>query len=209
MLKELIFNKRNIKYLNFFVLIMIFIYMAYKLRYAVVSWDDMLDILVCTYDFTHGRYFTELFNILIIKTIPEILNIPIQNFAFISEGLTKASLFTFVIYIIGKCFSKHDKSLNKYNILVYILSCFIILSFIIPTGDNTIFSTMQFFCGYIVPFIFFIPLWLRISDYYVEKKSPTKKDIVILCILAILTGTGNVNIIIFIINRKDYNKNKG
>ncbi len=191
MLKELIFNKKNIKYLNFLILIFIFIYMAYKLRYAIVSWDDMLDILVDSYSFYHGRFFTELFNILMIKTIPETLNIPIQNFAFVSEGLTKAGLFTFVIFIIGKCFSGHDENLNKYNFLLYILSCFIIFSFIVPTGDNTIYSTMQFFSGFIVPFIFFIPLWLKISDYYVEKKSPTKKDIFILCILALLTGTGN------------------
>ncbi len=189
MLKELIFNKKNIKYLNSLVLVFIFVYMAYKLRYAIVVNDDITDILLGNVKFIHGRYFTELFSVFMVKTLPELLKIHVQNFAFVSEGLTKAGLFTFVIFIIGKCFSGQVKNLNKYNFLIYIFSFFLLVSLL--KGLNSIFDTMQFFCGYIVPFLFFIPLWLRISDYYIFKKSPTKKDIFILCIFALLTGTGN------------------
>ena len=172
------------------------IYFIYQYKYAVVIWDDIRDIIVRAPKdtYTHGRYFTETFAFIFIKIIPKMFNIPVQNYAFISEGLTKSVFLTFIIYLFGKCFSYKNKYLNSYNLIIYIISIFVLISLMSACNNYLIFETMQFFCGYIIPLVFFIPLWLKISDYYLcwgGVNTLSKKDILKLCILAFLTGMGN------------------
>ena len=63
---------------------------SYKLKYSIVVYDDILDLVINKLSFYHGRFVSEFLAFLLVKGIPEAFDINIQDFALISQNFVKA-----------------------------------------------------------------------------------------------------------------------
>lgn len=188
------FKNKHI-FIYFLFAIISVLYLSYNLRYAIVMNDDIDDFFPYNWDFFHGRIFTELLSFLFIEVIPDLFNIPIQNFAFISEGFLKAFLFVFLIYIsvfynFG-CGSNDKKSIIT-SVIIYILSIFTVLAIIFKNGFMFTFNINEYFQGYISAIIIFMFLWYILKNFYINDFNKiNKKDYIILLVLTLLNSTSN------------------
>ena len=102
MLKNILENKKFINASYYIVIILAFLFLLYKLRYAIVIFDDVIDLIIHNFKFYHGRFITELLAALFVKWIPSLLGINIQNFALISENIIKSLTIVFFTIVINK-----------------------------------------------------------------------------------------------------------
>ena len=201
MLKNILKNKNFINASYYIVIIIAFLFLLYKMRYAIVIYDDVIDLILYKFKFYHGRFLTEILAALFVNWIPSLLGINIQNFALISENIIKSLTIVFFTIVINKGFFIWKKSDTIYKPLLFIFSFLTLYFFIIGTAGSILLHTLQFFFGYILPLPFFIITWYKLSDYYINNKELTPTDTKILILLSLFIAQANelVCIILFII----------
>lgn len=186
-------NKRIIFYLNCFILILLIAFFTYKFRFYYVMNDDICDLIANNIITYHGRFLTQIISIMIVKTIPLLFNINIQDFAIFSEVIFKGIFITTLSYIISKSFFI-DKRENIFSPFLITISFFTIFFFLFSLNFMWIFDTLQFSMGYLFPMIFFLYLWYKIFYYYIKDVDYNNKDRVYLIISSIFVATGNIAI---------------
>ena len=201
MLKNILKNKNFINASYYIVIIIAFLFLLYKMRYAIVIYDDVIDLILYKFKFYHGRFLTEILAALFVNWIPSLLGINIQNFALISENIIKSLTIVFFTIVINKGFFIWKKSDTIYKPLLFIFSFLTLYFVIIGTAGSILLHTLQFFFGYILPLPFFIITWYKLSDYYINNKELTPTDTKILILLSLFIAQANelVCIILFII----------
>lgn len=172
------------------------------LENPVILFDDVWDYIVSDFNFYHGRIISELIGVSIIKLIPNMLHINVQDFAIISENIAKI-----VLYSLAPLFLTNYVLIMKVNenilwgpIYLFIFSFLYVLPHS-SAGGSLMFSTLMFFCCYILPLPFFVLLVSKVYDYYVFNIELTKKDCVLLVLLSIFVMQANemVGCITFVI----------
>ena len=148
--------KNKFFYINLLLFILAFIFISYEIRYACIYGDDIVDFFPYNWYFFHGRIITELVSVFLIKTLPSVLHIHIQNFALFSETVFKALIYCSVVYVISHSYNKFKQA----NIL---FSCSMILSFfvicaILVQNDFTahIVKMNEYYNGYITAALFYL-----------------------------------------------------
>ena len=179
-------------------LLLTFILFQY-FKNAIIVHDDIVDLMQNNVKFYHARYLTTFFSLFFIKILPNILGIHPQNFAVFSEGLLKVIIYNTLVIILSSAFFKFYN--KKYSFLslptgiIYILTFFTTLSFVVETHITPIFETYAYFSGYLVPIIFFILFWYNNSILFfnneLDEEKIFKKFVIIQSFLCILTCTGN------------------
>ena len=205
-MKNILKNKYIVSTANFAILLFFVVFLTFKLRFAYVMNDDIVDLIVADQPtFYHGRFFSELISFFTVKILPNILKINIQDFAIISEGLFKAVCFVILIHVIGKVFY-NDKQYNIFICFLNILTFFTLFSMLFDLNFINCFSTLQFFNGYLSPLILFILLWLRLLNLYKINNIQSCNNIefksfVYIILLSVLTTMGNeeIGIVSFLI----------
>lgn len=201
MLKNIIRNKifNNLVYL--LPIIIAFIFLMYKLRYAVVIYDDVLDLVINEFKFYHGRFLAEFIALVFVRGIPSLLNINIQDFAFISENILKSTILVFFTMTVTSGFFIWKKRENIYKACLFTLSFLAIYIYLMHIANALLLHTLQFFLGYILPLPLFIILWYKLASYYIENKILTSTDSKILILLALFIAQANelVCIVLFLI----------
>lgn len=205
-MKDILKNKYFVSTANFAILLFFVVFLTFKLRFAYVMNDDIVDLIVADQPtFYHGRFFSELISFFTVKILPNILKINIQDFAIISEGLFKAVCFVILIHVIGKVFY-NDKQYNIFICFLNILTFFTLFSMLFDLNFINCFSTLQFFNGYLSPLILFILLWLRLLNLYKINNIQSCNNIefksfVYIILLSVLTTMGNeeIGIVSFLI----------
>lgn len=195
-IKNIFDNKYIVFISNTFILLSLFFYLAYKLRFSYIQNDDIVDLFSHYINFYHGRFFTELFSIFIVKILPLKLNIHPQDFYIYSSQIIKSGCFVFLVYLMSISLYRFKKT-DIYITLLSIISFFSAMSFLIDLNYIHCFDTYQFFMGYIFPIICFFLLWYKLSDLYIKNHKLSLKNIFYLFFLALLVTTGNeqVNIV--------------
>ena len=154
--------------------------------------DDVIDLIINSFNFYHGRFISEFIAILFVKIIPNILNVHIQNFAVISECLLKIFLLIITVIIINKPLVQIWGNIKgKYWGIFYLLTFFTIYSFICKYDIYLLFHTLQFNLGYILPVPFFLLFWYRIADLYINNSEISKCSIFWLVFLPLYIAQSN------------------
>ncbi len=188
-MRNILQNRLFFNFVNIVILLAIFVFLLTKLKYSVIINDDMMDIISRTFLFSHGRFISELFGILLIKLIPDILGINYQDFAIV-QGILKSAVFCGLIYVISIApfrFRQKNISICCYSVL----SFFTIFSSLIQMDFVWCFDTYQFFSGYVGYLFVYIIFWYKIADNYLKNKSLSKKDLIVICLLAFITAQIN------------------
>ncbi len=177
-MRNVLQNKLFFNFINIVILFAIFIFLLIRLKYSVIVNDDMIDIIMRTFLFSHGRFIPDLIAILSIKLIPEIFGINYQDFAIV-QGILKSAAFCILIYVISLApFQFKPKNIS--------ICFYTILSFV------TIFSTLiQIDFVWCFDLFVYIIFWYKIADSYLNNKSLSKKDLIIICLLAFITAQLN------------------
>ncbi len=128
-----------INILNWIILSCIFLFLVFSLRYSVIVNDDIMDLINNRYSFCHGRFITELISTFIMVIIPNMFNIPLQNFAIVSEGTFKALFTTCLVYIISIAYFLYLPKVFKEK--YYLVLPFLI---VIYYSRNTIFLDRRY-----------------------------------------------------------------
>ena len=90
---------KKIYLLEKFILFFIFtVFFCVSMKYPCLSNDDILDVLCLPFFMDHGRFFTSIFKIFLLRELPEFLNIHYQDFAFFSQTIFKAVFLTLIIF---------------------------------------------------------------------------------------------------------------
>lgn len=168
--------KKNI--FNTAVLLFIFIFLVWKYRYSAAVKDDIADFLSGVH-FYHGRIIPYLIQYVLMYKIPQLLNIPVQNFAFISEGLVKAVSITALAYLSAVSFIKYRKGCASGVLLLF--SAVYIMMFYMPA--NLLFESNSWFFGYVLPVPVFLIYTFMLCRYYIldkEKSPPPCKNAVLI-----------------------------
>ena len=190
-------KKISLNFMNIFTFLIFNIFLLFFFRFSYICNVD-LSMIFPQPEYAHFRYILTFFSALLIKYIPELLNIHTQDFSLISISFAIALSFNILIFTINIAFFKFYKNTKIFPFLYIItfLSLFII-PFIKSDNDNSVFfCTHMFFFPYIFSMIFFILLWNKISDSYLENKNTVNtKDLQILIILSILITQSNEFII--------------
>ncbi len=164
-------KKLNITFLlfvNLSFVLFTFLFLFVKSKYAIVMFDDVLDLIIGSFYFYHGRFFSEFIAILFVKIIPNLLNIHVQNFAVVSECLLKIIIIIATVIIINKPFENTFGKINgKSWGILYLTSFFTIFAFICKYDIYLLFHTLQFNLGYVMPIPFFIVFWHKIFNVYI------------------------------------------
>lgn len=197
-MKNIFSSKLFVNVLNLIILFSLFIFLSYKLRYSYIMNDDLVDLLVGNFCFYHGRFFTESLSLFLVKFLPDFLNINVQDFAFISEGCFKSFIFVLLIGIVSKSFF-HNKKLNILACVINLITFFTFFSMLFDLHFTSAFETLQVFNGYIFPLIFFILLWYKLLNCFLEPSVYlSKKDKIFsllkIFVLSSLTAMGNEEI---------------
>jgi hypothetical protein len=182
-------NKINkdivISLFNYFVLLIIGVFLTLRLKYSYISSDDIVD-LICDFGLYHGRFIPTIFNKFIVVILPSIFNIPLQNFAFISEGILKVISTIFLIHMVAIAFFQFIRK-NIFLGIIYIPILIICLIYIDYFDGRTLYDVNQFFLGYVLPIPIFLLFTYKISNYYIENKtSISEKEELLLIFLAVL-----------------------
>ena len=180
-------NHKNIIGIIFNVLVLIFlsIYLFCQFRYSIVAGDDILDYICEDLRFYHGRFIPLFLTNLFIETIPKFFNIPIQNFAFFSEGIVKLVIFLFFINICSISFFKNNK-ISFFSGILYCIIFIFINNVINYLNASILLRQNAFFIGYFLPIPIFLLLWYKLAYYYTNETEITKKDFFIISFLVFL-----------------------
>lgn len=171
-------------------IVLTFAFIVFKLRYAVIVYDDVLDLITDKYTFTHGRYFLEIIALLLVNGIPKMLGINMQDFAFISQDLVKSVIFViFSIVVANSFYIFRKKNLLLYPLLYFYTFLFLYTS--IVKENIFVLYTLQHYFGYIVPLLLFLITWYKISDIYVNEKTADSFDVKLLIFLSFLLAQSN------------------
>ena len=199
---EKIVNKSFlIKVLYFLCIISTFCIVSRTLAYSIIVYDDILDLVINKLSFYHGRFFSEFLAFLLVKGIPEVLNINIQDFALVSQNLVKALIFIWLSILVTNAFfffRSKEKTLS--NVFVYIFT-FFFLWIILQKENGFVLETLQFYFGYILPLPVFLITWYKLGEIYINEKIPSAVEIKLLVLLALLIAQFNemVDIILFLL----------
>ena len=178
-----------IKTFNIGILVLIFCIMLYKLRYAIICDDDMMEIIARPYSFYLSRFITEIPVTFIEKQIPEIFNINYQDFAFISQSIARSLFFIAIIHCITKAFFKLKEHSSVFWGIFYSITFFIF--FAVLSKSNFMFGMENWPCfSYIMPILFFVLIWYKIAEFYILHKELDKQDVFYLIFLVILNSFG-------------------
>ena len=201
MLKKIINNNIFINTFYCIAIICTFAFLLYKLRYAIVIFDDVLDLIINEFKFYHGRFFSELFALIFVRGIPKLFDINIQDFAFISQNILKSVTLVIFAIIVSNGFFIWGKKKQIYKPLFFIFSFLAIYIFLMNIAGEFLLYTLQFFFGYVLPLPIFIIIWYKLADYYINNKNLTPLDSKILILLALLIAQSNelVCIILFLL----------
>lgn len=194
-------NKENIfkKILILISISFVFIYTIIKLKYSVISNDDIVDFIVKKFTIYHGRFFTTYLQLFFIKTLPNFLNINYQDFAIISHASLKSIFITLldICFVLPIIFFIKNK--NKYKDYIsssfLLLGYFIFITLIINLHFNFGIEIAQFFYGYIFPIPFFIIFWFQTFKYFVVGINITKSNFILYILLLIFSVTTNEEIL--------------
>ena len=197
-----ILKKIMIIFFNIVFLFLCSYFLFRVLENPVILFDDVWDYIVSDFNFYHGRIISELIGVCIIKFIPKLLNISLQDFAIVSENLVKIFLYSLTPWFFTSFILKIKFTKNIFWGLIYLL--FFAYIYALPyssSGGNLMFSTLMFFCCYILPIPFFVLLISKIYDVYVFDVDVTKNDIIWLAVLSVFVMQANemVGCIAFVI----------
>lgn len=201
----MIFDKNKIiKLLNIIIWFVIFGYLIYKLRYACVIHDDIEDILLRTFYFIHGRFFTEFIETIFIKIIPEHLNIHYNDFAIISESGLKSFTFALLAYFCSLSFIIFKNKNTNFILIIpilFILMPFLLYSIMVKYDFVWTFLNSQYYFGYVGGFLLFLIFWYKLFDFYKSDNLISTRQFILLLILAIIAQTSNeqLNLVLIIL----------
>lgn len=190
-------NKESIKkifYKTLYILLLVisFAYVFFQLRYSVISNDDMEDFICYDLTFYHGRYFTTLFQYLVIKVIPDFLKINYQEFALISQAFLKSLFLIFTTSTISNTITFFQKQKN-YCILciTYIVIFFLFFSLLYNLQFIFGIEISEFFYGYIFPIPFFVIFLNMTFKYFYLRTKISDKNLVIYLLLLLFIISSN------------------
>ena len=176
---------------SFFVFICSF-FLFRVLENPVILFDDITDFIISDFNFYHGRIISELIGVSIVKLIPKLLHINLQDFAIVSENLIKILLYSLTPLIFTSYILKINFKRKIFWGPIYFL--FFAYIYILPNssaGGNLMYSTLMFFCCYILPLPFFALLISKIYNIYVFNIDTTRKDSICLAVLSIFVLQAN------------------
>ena len=188
-IKNIIHNPVVINIISILLFFFGIYFISKNCHYAIIANDDMEELLGAHIKFAHSCYIYVLFDYFFIKVIPDLLNIPVQNFAFIPEGLVKSVLYTILIFSI--CIGINEKKKNNFNNILVILSYFFILSVFFREHNFYSFDTLIFFNSYISPLIFLFLCIYKIINFYLKKEKLTFKNVILIIVYSLLICMGN------------------
>ena len=202
-----IFQKNPFSLVIFITLLFCISFIVYNTRYAIVTNEDIPIFLIDNHFLYHARYPYIAFNAFMIKVLPDLLNINIQQFAFISEGITKAVLYTVMIYIIVQGYYKIQNSTeitHSFKSILFksmlILSTYVYCFSVLNKEDFFIYSftTLVWFNSYLFPLAFLYLFLFEIININDFKKEITSKKLFYLFLITALVCFGNEMIILFV-----------
>lgn len=201
MFKKVVHNKIFINIIYSLTILLTFVFLFYKLRYAVVVYDDVLDLVINEFKFYHGRFYSELFALIFVRGIPYLIDWNIQDFAVVSQNILKSSIFCWLVFEVSRAFFCWKNLDNLKKAVLYLFSFVTIYLFLMSSFGSFIFETLQFFCGYILPIPILLIIWYKLSEYYIKGKSLTSFDSKMLILLALLVAQSNelVCILLFLL----------
>ena len=198
---EKIVNKSFlIKVLYWLCLFLTFLFISYRLRYAILIYDDVIDLITSKFNFYHGRFYSEFCAFLLVNGIPTLFGINLQDFAIISENFVKSAVFVWLTVVVSNIFWIGKKKETIFSVLLYLFSFFTLWLLLLKEGDF-ILSTLQFYFGYILPLPIFLILWKRLGDIYITGGEPDSFENKILIVLSVLIAQSNelVCIVLFVL----------
>ena len=162
------------------------------MKYAIVMYDDVIDLIINGFNFYHGRFISEFIAILFVKLIPDFFNIHVQNFAVVSECLLKIFLLIIMVIIINKPLNAIFRQNEiKYWGIFYFLTFFTLFAFLCRHDVALLFHTLQFNLGYILPIPFFILFWHKIGNVYTNDIVISKSTLFWLILLSLYIAQSN------------------
>ncbi len=172
-------NKLLVYVSSIITLFCIFLFLVIKMQYSIVVNDDMLELVANKYEFSHGRFVTELIGIFFVRLIPSFFAVNIQSFTFISQAVLKSLFYVLLVYIISSAFYRF-KQKDICLCLIILLTNFSLFSFLARLDFIWGFDTLMFFFGYVIPFIFFAPPGTKLQIFTYYKKNLPKKTLLYL-----------------------------
>ncbi len=189
-MKKIFNNVSLINCINILIILFIFSFILFNLRYSIVINCDLHDYINYSFEFFHGRIINELISFLFIIKIPSLLNIPIQNFAFVSEGVTKTIFFCTLVYLSLCSYNKFQEKPIIFSLILSI-SPFLILSILNKLDFIWSFKFNEYYTGYISSIIFYLLFWYKLAMFYINTQKFSQKDYLLLPIFVILTVMSN------------------
>lgn len=149
-----------------------------KMEYAYYTCDDILDFIIDPYNFWHGRIISETIIVAIIKEIPNLLRININDFTFFSKGFFPGGILLLTSFLFVNALYKNIKKNLLYPFVFAFL--FFLIYFILIRNGEPLLSILAFFIAYVFPIPILIFHWNKISNLYISEEKITKKDYFIL-----------------------------
>ena len=187
--------KRKSFYINLILLLLGFCFIVYKIRFSCIYGDDIVDFFPYNWNFFHGRIFTELLSVFLVKWLPTALHINIQNFAIISEAALKSIIYCILIYVVSYSYNKFDRKKIIFSV-VMIISFFTIFAIYNQNISTAWLVKMnEYYQGYVTGVIFYILLWYQIRNITVIDDFCEKKhNVMILLLCGLLNLTSNTEL---------------
>lgn len=167
---------------------------------AYYTSDDILDYIIEPYQFLHGRIISETISVCLIKEIPDLLGININDFAIFTKGIFTGITVLFSSFLLTNTLGKNMPK-NLYFPLTFVFISFFLYFLIIKNGDALL-TVFAFFIAYIFPLPIFIFHWNKIANLYISEEKATKKDYIILLLTSLFLAQANemmliTNILLF------------
>ena len=178
-------------FLNIFVFLGMFIFLFLKLQNFYLANDDIVDITINSY-IDHGRFFVYIINKFIIKILPYLLNMHIQDLNVILAPIIFSLNFIGLVFVIANSFYNF-KQKDLLFPFIFAISFFIIFFFISILNFNECFKYYQFHMPYLFSIIFLILFINKLKQIY-ENNIYTKADIIKLTIFLVIAINGNEQI---------------
>lgn len=188
-INKLLKNKYCIILFSIFAIGFCIFWFYEKTQYNYYLDDEILDFIIGEQRFYHGRIISETLCVFLIKKIPDLLGININDFSFISKGILPTLTLTTISFLLSNILFNQKKKNILYPFCFFYL--FFLIYFITITSSEQFCRNLAFFIAYIFPIIFFILFWTKIVTLYINEKKATKKDLALLILYTIFLTQAN------------------
>lgn len=189
-MKKIIINNRLIWSLNILVTIFMFCFVMSKHVFPVIGYSDFIYCFSPQYFYSNIQVVINVLFRFLIVTLPCLLKINIQDFAFVSIAAAKSIYFIIFAYMLTLSFYKFQKKniLMPFLLLtMFVFNFSLICKFLILNSLSTVRM-----CNYVIlPIIYFLGFMLYILDFYVNDKKFKVKDYIYTTLLCLLLVSGS------------------